>query len=182
VCCLYSSERIDARRPNALPQRDAPFGCEGPPGPVPLTLPYTPWSNGAVERLGKEVVPTLRSVLSELQMGFDEWPDFVPLVQSALNNAPSPQRGKIPPLTAFTGMGTAPPISTFLRASTAKSVTVSQVQRERCLNIETLQQSVTELHPVVQDTLQSYRKQHRASASRRTLANYIEGCSRMGPG
>lgn len=31
-------------------------------------LPYIPWSNGAVERLGKKLLRTFRVVLSELQL------------------------------------------------------------------------------------------------------------------
>ncbi len=33
-----------------------------------FTLPYCPWSNGAVERLGHELLLVLRSILSEGQM------------------------------------------------------------------------------------------------------------------
>lgn len=36
--------------------------------PHHFTLPYSPWSNGAVERLGKEMLRFFRSVVSELQM------------------------------------------------------------------------------------------------------------------
>lgn len=53
---------------------------------------YCQWSNGAVERLGKELLHVSRAVLLELQMGHDDWPQLVPFFQSALNNAPSPQR------------------------------------------------------------------------------------------
>ena len=70
--------------------------------PHHFTLPYTPWSNGSIERLGKELLRVFRSVISELRMRFEEWPDLVPLVQSAINNAPSPQRGGVAPITVFT--------------------------------------------------------------------------------
>jgi transposase InsO family protein len=36
--------------------------------PHHFTLTYCPWSNGAVERLGKELLKTFRAVVSELQM------------------------------------------------------------------------------------------------------------------
>ena len=49
--------------------------------PHHFTLPYTPWSNGAVERLGKELLRVFRSIVSELQMKFEEWPDLLPVVQ-----------------------------------------------------------------------------------------------------
>lgn len=36
-------------------------------------IPYSPWSNGAVERLGKEMIRVFRSVASELQLSPEEW-------------------------------------------------------------------------------------------------------------
>lgn len=38
--------------------------------PHHLTIPYYPWSNGAVERLRKELLCMARAVLSEIQKGF----------------------------------------------------------------------------------------------------------------
>ena len=63
--------------------------------PHHFTLPYTPWRYGTVERLGKELVRALRATVSEFQMRYEEWPDLLPLVQSALNNAPSTARDNI---------------------------------------------------------------------------------------
>eukprot|EP00171_Calliarthron_tuberculosum_P023682 IDg23682t1 len=68
--------------------------------PHHFTLPYTPWSNGQVERLGKEVLRALRVMVSELRLKFSEWPDIVPLVQSALNNL-HPLSGLIRHLSLF---------------------------------------------------------------------------------
>ena len=56
--------------------------------PHHFTLPYCLWSNGAVERLGKELLRVFRSVVTELGLDKNQWPDLLPLVQSALSNAP----------------------------------------------------------------------------------------------
>lgn len=82
--------------------------------PRQFTLPYTPRSNGAVERVGKELVRTLSSMMSELRLDLTEWPDLLLLVQSVVNNAPSPARPKIAPETAFTGHESTQPIQEFL--------------------------------------------------------------------
>lgn len=55
--------------------------------PHHLTLSYCPWSNGAVERLGYELVRITRPILSELQIRHDDWPQLVPMFQDAFNNA-----------------------------------------------------------------------------------------------
>lgn len=143
--------------------------------PHHFTLPYTPWSNGAVERLGKEVLRVFRSVCSELQLRPEEWTDLLPLIQSALNNAPSPQRGNVSPLTAFTGSDPTPPISTFIRSSTSTPVSITDVQRERSLNIAALLSKMADLHPIVQDSVQSGRERARKAMSRGSLPNFSEG-------
>lgn len=143
--------------------------------PHHFTLPYSPWSNGAVERLGKELMRTFRSITSELQLRPDEWPDLLPLVQSVLNNAPSPQRGNISPVTAFTGMDASPPIATFYRSITSTTISISDLQSERAFNVEALRSKIAQLHPVVQDALKSNRERIRDSRSRGSLPNFTEG-------
>lgn len=56
-----------------------------------FTLSETPWNCDAVERHGKEVPGTFRELLSEPQHRRTEWPNFVPMLQSILNNSLSPQ-------------------------------------------------------------------------------------------
>lgn len=84
--------------------------AEGLRVPHRHTLPYSPWSSGAVERLGKELLLIFRAVTTELRLGFNEWPDLLSIVQSAINNAPSPQPRGVPPVKAMTGTDASPPI------------------------------------------------------------------------
>lgn len=140
-----------------------------------FTLPYSPWSNGAVERLGKEMLRVFRSIVSEFQMSLDEWPDLLPVVQSALNNAPSPSRGNISPITAFVGKEPTPPIATFLRTDSVKPITVTDAQRERLINVQALKDRVAELHPLVAESVRKNRQRSREAASAGTLPNFSEG-------
>jgi hypothetical protein len=113
--------------------------------------------------------------MSELELRPEEWPDILPLLQSALNNAHSPQRGTISPVTAFTGMDSTPPISTFLRSNTTTPVPLTDVQRERALNISALQDHVADLQRVVQQTVADNRRRAREAASRGELPRFSEG-------
>ena len=74
-------------------------------------------------------------------MRSEEWPDLLALLQSALNNTRSTQRGNVSPITAFTGMEPSPPISKFMRSTTAAAISVNNAQRERLLNIKRLQEN-----------------------------------------
>lgn len=60
--------------------------------PHHFTLPYTPWSSGGVELLSRDLFRVFLSTTLELNMRPEKWPDLRPLVQSVLNNSPSPQR------------------------------------------------------------------------------------------
>lgn len=104
-----------------------------------FTLPYFTWSNGAVERVGRAILRVYHAVLSELHLRPNEWADLVPIFQSALNHAPSPQLHSIPPITELTGMAPQPPFATFMSGRTAKPITLTELQRERSFNITKLQ-------------------------------------------
>ncbi|MEP0580138.1 MAG: reverse transcriptase domain-containing protein [Marinobacter sp.] len=52
-----------------------------------FAVAYTPWSNGTCERMVKEVVRALRSILSEQRRQVSEWVDVLPAAQWALNTS-----------------------------------------------------------------------------------------------
>lgn len=142
--------------------------------PHHFTLPYTPWSNGAVERLGKEVIRTFRALVSEFQMDFSEWPDLLP-IQSALNNAPSPQRGNTPPITAFLGLEPTPPIATFIRTAKTQPMTVKAALLEKFVNIEALKTKIANQHSLVQSNLRRNHEASRSKDSKGQLPNFEKG-------
>ncbi len=51
-----------------------------------VTLAYAPWSNGAIERVGRELLWTLRSLIDEMGLEVTDWDLLVPLVQFVLNH------------------------------------------------------------------------------------------------
>ena len=149
MCGIRSTQGVDERRAHTFQERNRKSGNKRPQGSHHFTLPYTPGSDGAVERLGKELLRVFRSIVSELQMRFEEWPDLLPVVQSALNNGPSPQRRDISPITSFLGRDPTPPIGTFLRTKNTETVTLGDGDRERMLNVSLLKKRVADLHPMV---------------------------------
>ena len=61
-----------------------------------FAVTYSPWSNGTCERMVKEVVRSLRSILLEQRRAVSEWVDVLPAVQWALNTALRPRYGTAP--------------------------------------------------------------------------------------
>lgn len=92
-----------------------------------------------VERLWRKLLRVFRLVVFELQLPFKEWPSLLPLIQSALNNVPSLQRGNIAPTITFLGSDPTPPISTFIRFDNIAVDTLQEAHRESSLNVDALQ-------------------------------------------
>lgn len=134
-----------------------------------FTVPYCPWSNGVVERLGKELLRVARSLLSELQARPNEWPQIVPVITSALNNGPFQKRNNVASITAFTGAQLSTPMKTFIRSVDSVPTTITEAQYERSVNIADLVRCMDELRLTVASSVQSERKRVRKSRSRGDL-------------
>lgn len=108
-------------------------------------------------------------------MRHDDWPQLVPLFQSALNNAPSPERNNVAPFTAFTGRSASTPVSTFLRSSDFQYVSLSEAQLESVLNVSMLIKYMDELHPLIYQNMQKEPGRNRQARIQGKLANFREG-------
>lgn len=115
------------------------------------------------------------SVMLKLQMRPDKRSERLSLVQRILEMALSPRRGNISPVTGFTGLDPTLPISTFLGLSNSRSVTLSELQRKRTLDIAALQEKVKRLHPVVSESFQKNGGCTPKLQSRVKLPNFTEG-------
>ena len=122
------------------------------------TLPYAPWSNKAVERLGKELLCSSRVLLSELKLPINSWPDLILLMQRSPNHSPSPQRKHLSQMEIFTGRQPKTPMNRFLQSTDATSNSISELQITQDLNLTNLQKaygfapSRRRLHSPVQQT------------------------------
>ncbi|KAE8877505.1 hypothetical protein PF003_g38398 [Phytophthora fragariae] len=65
---------------------------------------YTPWANGTVEVVNREVLKAMKALLSERRLSVRDWPALFPVVQAALNGMPADRLGGTTPLTAFTAL------------------------------------------------------------------------------
>lgn len=89
---------------------------------------------------------TARLILSELRLRPKTWPDLLTLFQSALNQSLSAHLGDVATITAFTGLALTPPISTFMHSQTSRPVTLETALLTRVVEIQKLEQRMTELH------------------------------------
>ena len=50
-----------------------------------ITLAYCPWANGSVEVLGRELLRTIRALLSEFKLALEKWEEVLSLIQFVVN-------------------------------------------------------------------------------------------------
>ncbi|GMF09104.1 unnamed protein product [Phytophthora lilii] len=66
-----------------------------------VTLAYSPWSNGSVERLNKDIIQVLREMCLEYKVDIKDWTYFVPALQANLNHTPVPSLANHAPVEIF---------------------------------------------------------------------------------
>jgi hypothetical protein len=68
-----------------------------------ITTAYSAWSNGSVERMNKELLALCRKVHSGKRIKKRRWPEAIPLINYAVNHAPSPLLGGKSPIEVAFG-------------------------------------------------------------------------------
>ena len=68
-----------------------------------ITLAYCPWANGSIEIVGKELLWTMRALLSELGYSATDWVLILPLVQCVVNYRDREVLGGRCPIEVMTG-------------------------------------------------------------------------------
>lgn len=128
-------------------------------------VPYSPWNNGRIERLGREIPHKFRWFTYELHLFHGEWPDNFHLVQSEINNEPSPQRSGLVPIKAMTELPPSPPPSPFYRGHKYAPVAVWDASRETALNVQEPSNLAGNFHVVVENAFQDNLLRNCASRS-----------------
>lgn len=65
---------------------------------------YSPWLNGTVERVIRDLLQVLRALLIDYGLDFHEWPYLLPVVQANLNHTPMRSLAGHSPTELFTGL------------------------------------------------------------------------------
>lgn len=135
-----------------------------------FTLPYTPWSNGTVEVVCRELKRVTKAILSEFQLAATNWRSTLPLVQGALNTSPMRRLNNKCPMTLFTGR----PQDTPVAAIVTKEHGVTHVhnlddeRRKAVVRTEKLQERLEKMHRDCAEATARRRTQAVKSHNQRT--------------
>lgn len=136
-----------------------------------FTLSYCPWSNGTVEVVFRELLRSMRALLSEFQL----LPSVLPLVQSVLNNAPHGRLDNRWPLIYFTGLPQDSPfgICQFAFSRTFEVKTIEEVKARRIIGIFQVQMALDKMHKELTVIASEKRRKEVALHNARTRVSPI---------
>lgn len=131
------------------------------------TVAYSPWSNGTVERLNRDVLRAMRAMLGELKLAPHDWASVIDAIQTVLNESACPRLGRNPdgttrtPLQVMTGIRPNRGLVRILHSQIEHSspCTMDQSEAERIISITQLQQTLYEMHKEVNHKVNLRRRQ-----------------------
>ncbi|KAJ8571240.1 hypothetical protein ON010_g5596 [Phytophthora cinnamomi] len=117
-----------------------------------LTPVYSPWLNGTVERLNKDILQVFRALLMKYALGKHEWPYLLPAVQANLNNhTPVQSLAGRAPIEVFTGLPASSALDAIVvPASSSANESVIELDNIDAL-LDRLRKSLHEIHREVAD-------------------------------
>ena len=143
-----------------------------------VTTTYSPWANGSIERVCREVLRSCRAVLHEFKLAPQEWPAVTECVQSIINAAPLKRLGlRSPdtpgvfrtPLEVFTSHR---PIRPLLRALPFNEYghleSLDEIRARQITNIGEMQKALEAVHREVQQRSDGSRDKSVAVHNART--------------
>ena len=69
-----------------------------------FTLPYCPWLNGTIERLGRTLLDLFKLLILETKTSTTQWDYFKDIVQTIVNHTPTSSNDGFAPVEIFTGL------------------------------------------------------------------------------
>lgn len=138
-----------------------------------FTTANTPWANGTIERVCREVLRAVRALLSEFKLRTTQWTEVHRIVQSVLNNTPSPHRNNIEPVTAFTGLPAGTPLLSISPRPPAEELSITEIRARQLMQMESLRTSMDAVHKQIHDTARSRREQQRNSIRKKRSVHTV---------
>lgn len=128
---------------------------------------YSPWSNGTVERVCREVLRACRALLHEFRLAPEDWSSVTECMQSVLNQSPLKRLGlrseEQPgvyrtPLEVFTSHKPTRPLLRALHISPSKNVpNLEEIRARQLIEIHKTQDALEKMHRQVGDRITASR-------------------------
>lgn len=132
------------------------------------TVADSPWVNGTVERLNRDILCVVRAMLGELKLAPQDWVSIIDNLPSVLNEAPEARLGRNKDGTTRTALEVMTgkrPRRAIIQVMSQHEVrntpcTLERASSERLCSITDIQESLSELHKDVKKRIDT--RHHRA--------------------
>lgn len=139
-----------------------------------ITTAYSPWANGSVEVVYRQVLNAMRKLCAEFRLGFDQWPRLVPIVQSILNNSSSSKLGGRAPIKVFTQLSPENPmLSLQTQEEPVQFKSNDKIRAQQIVNLAEIQNGLSQMHREVKQSADRLR----AKDGRTTHVRNVLKCS-----
>jgi hypothetical protein len=113
---------------------------------------YSPWINGSVERVNRDILQVLRVLILDYKLNHRDWTRLIPIVQASLNHTDVPSLAGKTPGELFTGLEPPSPLqAVYLGPGVAPSVQPTRTSAEIEESLVQLRASVRDTHKAVAD-------------------------------
>ncbi|CAN0274200.1 unnamed protein product, partial [Scytosiphon promiscuus] len=139
-----------------------------------FTVANSPWTNGTVENVMKEVLRVLKALLVEYRSAVTDWEHFVPMVQWALNSSYRARVGSSP-YKAWFGRSPTTLLASLVRDQQEVVDVIPLTDDNVRAMVEHLAIAVDAMHKRVTHRVQAVRAAGRRRESKGNLPNFAVG-------
>lgn len=137
-----------------------------------FAVAYSPWINGTVERINRDILQVIKVILMEFQLDTREWVYLLPMVQSNLNHTVVLSLNNRGPSELFTLLPVPNPLTSIVVPRPKKNLILDvSAQRD---NVDDLREALHAMHREVVETKDARRLRNKAR-SVGTECNFTEG-------
>ncbi|KAE8883707.1 hypothetical protein PF001_g1593 [Phytophthora fragariae] len=142
---------------------------------------YTPWINGTVERVNRDILHVLRLMLMELNLDTRKWPYLLPLIQANLNDSAVASLEGHAPIELFTGLPAPSLLDTVVVPVGRVTRTLSVDMSAAASHLVQLRQHLAEVHAKVIARKEQRRAYELAKAKGQTCGAASCSCAGLAP-
>lgn len=139
-----------------------------------FTPVYCPWINGSVERVNRDVLQVVRTMILEYKISHKDWVYLVPMIQSSLNHTAVPSLGNRAPVELFTGLPCPTPLKEFYLPDSDELQTIPVCDKIDNF-LDKLRSSMQEMHKTVKDQQEKQRLLNRKRNRGEHLVSFSVG-------
>ncbi|KAJ0400435.1 hypothetical protein ATCC90586_006519 [Pythium insidiosum] len=139
-----------------------------------FVLAYSPWINGSIERLNRDIVQVLRAMCLEAKVDIQDWVFFVPVLQASLNHTPVPSLGNKAPIELFCALPALSPLDFCLDGPRSRMVDLGDPSQWET-KMSKVRESVRAMHKVAEQERSKQTKRNKLKAKQAQTPNFDVG-------